>query len=186
MEKNNCIIICNFAENIINMEETEYKEVENVQSEEISPQKSGQPAQEEQKPPQKRGWNLSLMLTASFINAAFYAFSLLSIFLFINDFKAQSYVLPDDLAFLQDSVDMLLSLDRTLFLFWGLLYVLSFSGAALMWKMKKIGFHLYTCAQLGILAFGFIFIGRNSIALGDIMLTALFIVYYAMHLKRFN
>lgn len=66
-----------------------------------------------------------------------------------------------------------------------LLHAASLAGAVLMWKLKKIGFHVYALANLAALlaptlmfSFPFSWFG--------IMLTAGFIAMYAMNLKHMN
>ena len=60
-----------------------------------------------------------------------------------------------------------------------LFWALSFYGALAMWKLRKTGFHCYTLAQLIILLLTVVILGKAYVALGDVMFTILFIVYYA-------
>lgn len=67
---------------------------------------------------------------------------------------------------------------RSFFLCSALLYALSLTGVILMWNLRKIGFHLYTLAQLLVMLVTLLFLGRERLPLGDIMFTLLFITYY--------
>ena len=59
----------------------------------------------------------------------------------------------------------------------------SLSGAILMWKLKKTGFHIYALSNLIAL---FVPMLMFSIAIGwsSILVTACFIALYALHLKH--
>jgi Ca2+/Na+ antiporter len=54
-----------------------------------------------------------------------------------------------------------------------------------MWKLKKLGFHLYTMAQI-IMLIMLALLGRAHIGPGDIMLTVLFVVFYALAFFKKN
>ncbi len=64
-----------------------------------------------------------------------------------------------------------------------LLYGVSLAGVIVMWRLRRVGFHLYTIAQLLILICTIVFLGRSHVGLGDIMFAALFIGYYFIALK---
>ena len=81
-------------------------------------------------------------------------------------------------------VEELLETPRSFFFSSALLYGLSLTGAILMWNLKKSGFHLYTLAQLLILLITLLFLGREHVALGNIMFTLLFIIYYYIAMRN--
>ncbi len=58
----------------------------------------------------------------------------------------------------------------------------SFTGAFLMWKLKKIGFHFYSLSNLAILFVPMLMMG-TAISWAGILLTASFIALYALNLK---
>jgi hypothetical protein len=66
-----------------------------------------------------------------------------------------------------------------------LLSGVSLAGVILMWKLKKLGFHLYTMAQI-IMLIMLALLGRAHIGPGDIMLTVLFVVFYALAFFKKN
>lgn len=63
-----------------------------------------------------------------------------------------------------------------------LFYAASVTGAALMWKMKRIGFHVYTIAQCVVLIAG-MWLGHTGFPWSGLVWTALWVAAYAMHLK---
>jgi len=83
-------------------------------------------------------------------------------------------------------VEQLLETPRSFFLCGALLYALSVAGAVIMWNLRKSGFHLYTLAQLLIPVVTILFLGKESLALGDIMFTLLFIVFYYVSLRNLD
>jgi len=63
----------------------------------------------------------------------------------------------------------------------------SILGAVYMLKMKKIGFHIYTVAQLTqLLVAQFLYGGNLSPKITDLLLTLLFIGLYAIYYKKFT
>lgn len=62
---------------------------------------------------------------------------------------------------------------------------LSLFGAIKMWKLKRIGFHLYTIANLLLFCLPSIFLSMDFNLIG-LVLPGLFIGLYAIHLKYMN
>ena len=52
-----------------------------------------------------------------------------------------------------------------------------------MWKLRKIGFHLYTGAQIFIIALPVAFIPAYPFSMLSVLVTAAFLIGYAVHLK---
>ena len=75
-------------------------------------------------------------------------------------------------------IEQTLETPRSFFLCCSILYAMSLAGVIAMWKLRKSGFHLYAMAQLLVLLVTILFLGRDHISLGDVMLTLLFIAYY--------
>lgn len=65
------------------------------------------------------------------------------------------------------------------------LAVCSLVGAILMWKLKKIGFHIYAISNLVALFIPMLMLS-SPISWPAIMITAVFITMYAVHLKLMN
>ncbi len=66
-----------------------------------------------------------------------------------------------------------------------LLALVSLVGAILMWKFKKIGFHLYAAANLGLLFIPTLILGV-AVSTAGIVLTAAFIIMYAVNFKHLS
>jgi len=73
---------------------------------------------------------------------------------------------------------------RPLFFFVNaVLYAVSVTGALMMWRLKKNGFHVYTIAQILLILAPMYFFGLPGPSIFDIILSGTFVVLYAMHLK---
>lgn len=90
-------------------------------------------------------------------------------------------VLPSEMTVMMEE---LIQTPKSFYLCSALLYAASLIGVVLMWNVRKSGFHLYTLAQLLVLLTGVLFLGKDHLVLGDVMLTILFVTYYFMSLKR--
>ncbi|MES2590537.1 MAG: hypothetical protein V4608_01545 [Bacteroidota bacterium] len=66
-----------------------------------------------------------------------------------------------------------------------ILAVCSLVGAILMWKLKKIGFHIYAISNLVALFIPMLMLS-TPISWPGIVITAIFISMYAVHLKLMN
>jgi hypothetical protein len=66
-----------------------------------------------------------------------------------------------------------------------LLALVSLVGAILMWKLKKIGFHLYASSNLALLFIPTLILGV-AISTAGIVLTIGFIVMYAVNFKHLS
>ena len=82
------------------------------------------------------------------------------------------------------AIEEFLNTPRSFFLWSALLYAVSLAGVILMWRLQKIGFHLYTLAQLFVLLITVLFLGKERLPLGDVMFTLLFVTYYYFALRR--
>jgi len=83
----------------------------------------------------------------------------------------------------RELISMMLSAGRTFFFLNAVLYAVSFAGALLLWRMKKIGFHLYTASQLLLLILPLAYIKGFPMPGTNIFLTVLFIWGYSGFLK---
>lgn len=70
------------------------------------------------------------------------------------------------------------------FLLNGLLYGVSLAGAIFMWNLKRYGFHLYTIAQLLLIALPILFIGKDNFDMGNLMITLFFVTFYFFALRN--
>lgn len=83
----------------------------------------------------------------------------------------------------RELIAMMLSAGRMFFFLNAVLYAVSFAGALLLWRMKKIGFHLYTASQLLLLILPLAYIKGFPMPGTNIFLTVLFIWGYSGFLK---
>lgn len=81
-------------------------------------------------------------------------------------------------------LEMIQNSKREFFLIIALLNALSFIGAILMWKLKKVGFHFYTTAQLLILVVPFFLVAGYSVSLPNAIITVVFIAAYAVNMPQ--
>ena len=95
-------------------------------------------------------------------------------------FQTGAMLYPDEATVM---LEQIFETPRSYYLSCALLYAMSLGGVLLMWKYRKSGFHLYTLAQLLVLLVTILFLGRERLMLGDVMLTLLFIIYYYLSLR---
>jgi hypothetical protein len=86
----------------------------------------------------------------------------------------------------QEIIHLLLSGGRFFFIANALLYSVSFTGAYMMYKFKKAGFHYYTVSQILILISPLAFIKGFQMPAVNVLLTALFIFAYAGFVKMMH
>jgi hypothetical protein len=83
--------------------------------------------------------------------------------------------------------DLVPILSNKLHLGLGILWsALQIAGAAFMWKLKKLGFHIYMIGKLGLLIAPFIIFGFTGNVFETILSTAMWSVWpivYMIHLK---
>lgn len=148
-------------------------------------------------PKPQRPTMLSVLCILSFINGAWNA---LYNFCFFGMYNSFNKILADDdmmekMSGMMSSAQyeasmsaykMLFSIDRVYYLLNSLLYIGSFVGVAMMWKMRKTGFHVYAIAQILILtAAALFFYGpAGSSPWMDVIMTALFITWYFTFYKK--
>ena len=100
------------------------------------------------------------------------------------------YLSFDDLLLIMDDIteeipytEEIFSGGKRFFLTGSLLYSISLAGAIQMWKLNKLGFHLYAVAQIFILILPVVMIKSNPIPLLGIAITGAFIYGYYTNLK---
>lgn len=126
-----------------------------------------------------------VMLVMSMVNAGMSAMSYLitgvTLPLITEIVNGEQFPLPEEM--LQSMKD-LISWPQYFFLIMVPFWVLSFLGALRMWKYRVSGFHCYTLAQMILLLLPLVCVGKSAVAIGDIMFTVLFIVYYALKIFK--
>lgn len=133
--------------------------------------------QETQKP--ARTSLLTLLCILSFIGSGLMLFSFLMIGLFYGTFAEIS----QNKAMQLPGADIILGTPPWAFLVTAFCYAMSLLGALYMWRLKKVGFHVYTLAQFFLLFLSSFVIYPASISFGDLLLSLMFVVLYATHLR---
>jgi hypothetical protein len=122
---------------------------------------------------------LTWLCILSFIGSGLASVSNLFIFLSYDEMVHLTEEINIDIP----EFELMMSGGRRFFFTGFILYLISFFGAIYMWKLRKIGFHLYTVAQIFILALPVAFIPAYPFSAIAVLVTAAFIVAYAVHLK---
>jgi len=132
----------------------------------------------------KRPQILTVFLIFSLLYGSLSMFSNLVVYGAI-DFIRQTFEGKEKITMMGMDFDlsMFLNTDKNFFLLQGILYAISFAGAFLMWKYRKIGFHLYTLAQILLLIVASVFLTGMPFPFFDILMTAMFVYVYAKNLK---
>ena len=103
----------------------------------------------------------------------------------------RSYYENGNFDFLAESMDLtalelLINVNSSYFLFQALIFALSVYGAYLMWNLKKIGFHIYTIAQIVLIILTQVFITELPFPFFELMISLIFITFYAKNLQYLN
>lgn len=131
--------------------------------------------------------SMRIVLVLSFIGSgtSFFSYLMMS----IGFSSMQAMYSAGELTFPSEMTvffEQLMETPRAFFVCSALLYAMSIGGLTLMWNIRKNGFHMYTLAQLLLLLVTVLFLGRERLALGDVMLTLLFIVYYFVAMRQLD
>ncbi len=127
---------------------------------------------------------LSVFLILSMINGAVSSISNFILYGMVDSLK-EIFGDSDTMNFMGMELDISLftGIDKKFFLYQGLLFAVSFTGALLMWNYKKAGFHLYVLSQILLLIVSTIFLPGMPFPYMDILLTGLFVYVYAKNLS---
>jgi hypothetical protein len=124
---------------------------------------------------------LKILCVITFIGSGLGFLSYGIIGLIHSFFSSNLSLIPDEQN--RELIGMLLSAGRMFFFLNAILYAVSFAGALLLWRMKKLGFHLYTASQLLLLILPMAYIKGFPMPGTNIFLTILFIWGYSGYLK---
>ena len=133
---------------------------------------------------QQRSPSFKMFLILSMIYGGLSVFSNLVVYGMI-DIIRQTFEGKENVNFMGMELDLSLFMntDKNFFLFQTILFAFSFAGALYMWNGRKIGFHLYTGAQILLLIVATVYLTGMPFPIFDVILTALFIYVYAKNLK---
>lgn len=129
--------------------------------------------------PVKRTDLLTVLCILTFIGSGLAAFSNLLIYLSYEEMLT----IVDENGIEIPGFDIMMSGGRKFFITGFVLYTFSWVGALQMWKLRKIGFHLYTGAQIFILLLPVIMIASYRFSIFNLLFSAAFIAGYAINLK---
>ncbi|MFK5855746.1 MAG: hypothetical protein QM503_06420 [Bacteroidota bacterium] len=83
-------------------------------------------------------------------------------------------------------LEILISINASYFLFQAVLFSLTVYGAYMMWNLKKIGFHIYTVAQIILLILPQVFLPELPFPTFELIISLIFITLYAKNLNYLN
>jgi hypothetical protein len=82
--------------------------------------------------------------------------------------------------------EIILEASRGFFVSGTLLYAASLLGVSLMWRLRKVGFHLYVAAQLLLILHPYLYLEMPGWPYLQVIFTGIFIFIYSLHLKIFR
>ena len=143
-------------------------------------QQNVEPAKEA---PQSTGF-LRFLCILTFLGSGLAMFAYFIIGAFYNVFlSADMKALGEDE---QELIRIMLSAGKMFFLLSAFLYALSLFGSILMWKLRKIGFHLYSLAQIMLLILPLLYIHGFRMPFVTILVTVTFIFGYSTFLRSMS
>ena len=148
----------------------------------------------------KRPEMLTVICVLSFINAVYNGISNFISFAFYDSFQKvfaqmrngegmfadMAEQLGDNWEMFAQASSLAFSVGRGYYFLETLLYVASFIGVLMMWRLQKKGFHVYTIAQCLMIIMTSIFVTNKigGFPFGPIFWTAAFVFMYASHYKN--
>lgn len=159
----------------------------------------------EQEEQQKRPEMLTVLCILSFINAVWNALSNFIYFAFYDVFQniftqmkegtgmfeelteEMMEEVGDTWTTMVDAASLSFSIGRGYYFLEMALYITSFIGVMMMWKLQKRGFHVYAIAQILMLIVTSVMVTSKvggGFPFGSIFWTALFIIMYYSHHKK--
>ena len=133
----------------------------------------------DKQPPIKRPDLLTILCVLTFIGSGLALFSNLFIYLAYDEMLVMIEEYEIDIP----GFDMMMSGGKRFFIAGFILYSFSLFGALQMWKLKKLGFHLYTGAQIFILLLPVVMIPTYQFSIFSLLITAIFVIGYGVNLK---
>ncbi|UBM63029.1 hypothetical protein LA303_03395 [Candidatus Sulfidibacterium hydrothermale] len=128
---------------------------------------------------------LKVLLILTFIGSGMTMLSNLLIFTFFDQMKMVVTTQMANYTFMGTKMDFtpFFEISPLFYLIQGLLSALSLSGAILMWDLRKLGFHLYTIAQILLLIVPKLFIKGLPFPGMELLISFIFVFYYSRFLK---
>ena len=148
----------------------------------------------------KRPEMLTVLCILSFINAVYNGISNFISFAFYDTFQSlfaqmregegmfadMAEQMGDNWELISQASSLAFSVGRGYYFFETVLYVASFIGVLMMWRLQKKGFHVYTISQILMLIVTSMFITSKvgGFPFGAIFWTAMFVFMYFPHYKN--
>jgi len=129
----------------------------------------------------KRSQLLTVICILTFIGSGMNIFSSF----FVAGFFDTFLVLADDIGeqFGIPMADLFANATPLYFIITGFVYIGSVTGAVMMWRMIRNGFHVYTISQILLLIAPMYFLKLPAPSLLGLLITGLFIILYSTQLK---
>jgi len=132
---------------------------------------------------------LKILCILTFIGGGLSLISNLTMFLTLD--VVRGYLEKGMFDFLAEDMDIsileiLVSVNSMYFMFQAILLALAVYGAYLMWNLKKIGFHLYTMAQIVLLILPQVFLPSLPFPTFELIVSLIFVTLYAKNLQTLS
>ncbi len=151
--------------------------------------------------PAKRPEMLTVICILSFINAVYNGISNFISFAFYDKFQnifeqmrngegmfeEMAEQMGDSFETIADASALAFSVGRGYYLIEMLLFIASFIGVLMMWRLQKKGFHVYAISQILMLIVTSIFVVSKiggGFPVGPILWTVMFVMMYFSHYKK--
>lgn len=130
----------------------------------------------------KRSDLLTILCILSFIGSGLATFSNLVLMLTYDELGP----MLEEMDFDFDAFKLILSGGKSFFISGFFLSVISLVGVSGMWRLKKVGFHLYAASQLFLLILPVVSIDGIPFSIPGLLVTAAFIFGYFTQLKQMH
>lgn len=127
---------------------------------------------------------LTIVCILTFIGSGLNLVSNLFIFIFFDAFKVVAETMSKTLN--MPGIDLIIQGPATFFAVSAGIYTGSLAGALMMWRLRKTGFHVYTIAQILLVAAPMYFFKLPGPGIVDILLAVTFIFLYSRNLKAMS
>ena len=155
----------------------------------------------QQQEPETRPGMLTILCILSFINAVYNGIANFISFAFYDSFIAlleqmkngegmfeeMAEQMGDNWETMTDAASLAFSVGRGYYFIEMILFIASFIGVLMMWRLRKNGFHVYAIAQFLMLIVTSIFVTSKiggGFPFGPILWTAFFVLMYYSHYKK--
>ena len=131
-------------------------------------------------PPQRSGV-LSVLCILTFIWSGMGLFSSLIFSLFYDPMVEMLKKFVEMAKF--PGMETILDAPQSYYIAYSFCFAGSIAGAAWMWRLRRLGFHIYTISQILLIISQMYFLKLPGPSVLDVIISAIFIVLYSRHLK---